>query len=73
MSQNCFKNVLKSLYGFGRCCQEIRDICMGVEPCLKVHTLISVQHKSIQPGQNLMMIDPSQHDLSCGGVKLSIG
>jgi len=46
---------------------------MDVEPCLKVHTLISVQHKSIQPGQNLMMIDPSQLDLSCGGVKLSIG
>ena len=49
------QNVLKSLYGFGRCCQEVRDICMDFEPCLKGHTLISVQRKSIKPGQNLMI------------------
>ena len=29
----------------------IRDISMDFEPCLKVHTLISVQHKSIKLGQ----------------------
>ena len=30
---------------------EIRDICVDFEPCLKAHTLISVQHKSIKLGQ----------------------
>ena len=30
----------KSLYGFGGYFQEIRDIYMDFEPCLKVHTLI---------------------------------
>ena len=29
-------------------CQEIKDIWMDFKPCLKVHTLISVQLKSIQ-------------------------
>ena len=37
---------------------------MDFEPCLKVHSLISVQPKSIKVGQR---------DLSCGGVRLSIG
>ena len=40
-----------SLYGFGGCFQEIRDICVDFEPCLKVHTLIYIQHKSIKLGQ----------------------
>ena len=48
---------------------EFRDICMDFEPCLKVHPLISVQHKCTGLRSN----DPSQHDISCGSVKLSIG
>ena len=43
--------MFKSLYGFGGRCREIRDICMDFEPCLKVHSLISVQHKSIKLDQ----------------------
>ena len=43
---------------------------MDFEACLKIHTLIAVQHKSINLGQNN---DPSQHDLLRGGVKLSTG
>ena len=42
---------LLNVYGFGACCQGMRDICMDFEPCLKFHTLISVQHKSINFGQ----------------------
>ena len=37
---------------------------MDFEPCLKVHTLISVHDKSI---------NPYQRDLLLGGVKLSMG
>ena len=29
----------------------IRDICMDFEPCLKAHSLISVQHKDIKLNQ----------------------
>ena len=49
---------------------EFRDICMDFEPCLNVHPLISVQHKctGLQWSN-----DPSQHDISCGSVTLSIG
>ena len=58
----------KSLYDFGGCCLKIRDICMDFEPYFKVHVLVSVHLRSIILGQN----DQSQHDLSCGGVGLSM-
>ena len=45
------RDVFKSLYGLEGRGQEIRDICMDFEPCLKVRSLISVQHKSIKLGQ----------------------
>ena len=46
----------KGLYGFGGSC--IRDVCMGFEPYLKVHNLVSVHPKDIILGQmiNLNMI-----------------
>ena len=44
------KNI-KSLYGFGGRCLKIRDVCMHFEPYFKVHILVSVQPKSIIPGQ----------------------
>ena len=43
---------------------------MDLEPYFKVHNLVSVHPKSIILGQ---MTKLSQHDLSCGGVRLSIG
>ena len=49
----------KSLYGFGRRCLKIRDVCMDFEPAyFKVHSLVSVPPKSIILGQmaNLNMI-----------------
>ena len=46
-------------------CQEIRAICVDFEPCLEVHTLISVQRKSIKT----LSRDPYQRAISCGGVK----
>ena len=58
----------KSLYGFGGRCLKIRDVCMDFEPYFKVHNLVSVHPKSIILGQMIT----SQHDLSCGGVRLSI-
>ena len=42
---------------------------MGFEPYLKVHNLVSVHPKKIHTWSN----DQSRHDLSCGGVSLSIG
>ena len=59
----------KSLYGFGGRCLKIRDVCMDLEPNFEVNNLVSVQPKSIKLGQMAMQ---SQHDLSCGGVSLSI-
>ena len=45
--RNCEKKKKnESLYDFGGRCQEFRDISMDFEPYLKVHTLISVRHKS---------------------------
>ena len=51
------KNV-KSLYGFGGHCFNIRDVCMDFEPHFKVHNLVSVHPKSIILDQtiNLDMI-----------------
>ena len=48
----------ESLYGFGRRCLKIRDVCMDFEPCFKVHNLVSVHPKIIMLGQmiNLDMI-----------------
>ena len=48
---------LKSLYGFGGRCLNIRDFCMDFEPNFKVHNLVSVCPKSIILGQmtNLSM------------------
>ena len=31
--------------------KKLETFCMDFEPCLKVHSLISVQHKSIKLGQ----------------------
>ena len=48
----------KSLYGFGGRCLKIRDVSMDFEAYFKVHSLISVNPKSIILGQmtNLNMI-----------------
>ena len=48
----------KSLYGFGRRCLKIRDVCMDFEPYFKVHNLVNVHPKNIKLGQmtNLNMI-----------------
>ena len=48
----------KGLYGFGGRCLNIRDVCVGFEPYLKVHNLVSVHPKNIILGQmiNLNMI-----------------
>ena len=50
----------KSLYGFGRRCLKIREVCMDLEPYFKVHNLASLHPKSIILGQmtklNLKMI-----------------
>ena len=40
------------------------DVCVDFEPYFKVHNLVSVHHTWSN--------DQSQHDLSCGGVSLSI-
>ena len=63
----------KSLYGFGGRCLKIRDVCMDFEPYFKVHN--SVHPKSIILGQMINLDNGllSRHDLSCGGVSLSIG
>ena len=48
----------KSLYGFGGRFLKIRDVCIDLDPYLKVHNLVSVHPKSIILGQmtNLNMI-----------------
>ena len=48
----------KSLYGFGGRSLKIRDVCMDLEPYIKVHNLVSVHPKSIILGEmtNLNMI-----------------
>ena len=48
----------KGLYGFGGRCLKIRDVCMGFEPYLKVHNLVSAHHKNVILDQmiNLDMI-----------------
>ena len=33
----------ESLYGFGGRHLKIRDVCMGFEPCFKVHNLVVIQ------------------------------
>ena len=38
---------LKSLYGFGGRCFNIRDVCMDFEPCFKVYNLVSIRPKSM--------------------------
>ena len=45
------------------------DFCMDFEPYVKVHNLVSVHPKGIILGQMINL----GHDLSCGGVSLSIG
>ena len=62
-------NVFKSSYGFGGCCQEIRDICKDFKPCLKVLTSISVQDKSIKFMNQMIHLNVM---LSCGDARLSI-
>ena len=63
----CLKN--ESLYDFGEQWQEIKDISMDFEPCLKVHTMISVKHKSTH---QTFSNDLSHRDLSCAVVQLLI-
>ena len=58
----------KILYGSGGRFLKIRDVCMYFEPYFKVHNLVSVYPKSII----FCQMTKSQHDLSCGGVSLSI-
>ena len=41
----------KSLYGFGGCCLEIRDVGMDFEAHFKVHSLVSACPKSVILGQ----------------------
>ena len=48
------RNAFKSLHGFEGRCQEIREICMDFEPCLKVLSLTSVQHKIIKVCQIIL-------------------
>ena len=43
--------IFKSLHGFGGRCLKFRDVCMDFEPYFNVHNLVSVNHKSIIPGQ----------------------
>ena len=43
--------ILKSLYGFGGRCFNIRDVCMDFEPCFKVYNLVSIRPKSMKLGQ----------------------
>ena len=45
----------ESFYDFGGSWREIRDICKDVELCLKIHSLISVQHKSIKLRQMIQL------------------
>ena len=45
----------ESLDDFGGSWREIRDIFKDVELCLKIHSLISVQHKSIKLRQTIQL------------------
>ena len=45
----------ESFFDFGGSWREKRDICKDVELCLKVHSLISVQHKSIKLRQMIQL------------------
>ena len=44
--------LIKSLYGFGGHCLNIRDVGMDFEPCFKVYNLVFVQPKSMKLGKN---------------------
>ena len=48
----------ESSYGLGGRHLKIRDICMDLEPCFKVHNLVVIQLKNTKLGQmtNLNMI-----------------
>ena len=52
----------ESLYDFGGRCQEFKNICMDFEPCLKVHSLISLEHKGTKLGQ-MINLNASFHEL----------
>ena len=39
------------LYGFGGCHLKIRDVCMDLEPCFKVHNLVVIQLNNTKLGQ----------------------
>ena len=60
-SLSIFMNIMEtvkrneSLSDFGGSWREIKDICKDVELCLKVHSLISVQHKSIKLRQMILL------------------
>ena len=49
---------LESSYGLGGRHLKIRDVCMDLEPCFKVHNLVVIQLKNTKVGQmtNLNMI-----------------
>ena len=40
-----------ALYGFGGRHIKIRDVCMDLEPCFKVHNLAVIQLKNTKLGQ----------------------
>ena len=48
----------ESSYGLGGRHLKIRDVCMDLEPCFKVHNLVVIQLKNTKLGQmtNLNMI-----------------
>ena len=43
--------LIKSLYGFGGRCFNIRDVCMDFEPCFEVYNLVSIRPQSTKLGQ----------------------
>ena len=45
------KKNLSGLYGFGRRCLKIRDVCLDFEPYFKAHNLVNVHPKHIKLGQ----------------------
>ena len=58
----------KKFQGFGGRFLNIRDVCMDFEPYFKDHNLVSGLPKEHHTWSN----EQSQHDLSCGGISLSI-
>ena len=45
------RKTFESSYGFGGRYLKIRDVCMDLEPCFKVHNLAVIQLKNTKLGQ----------------------